>query len=174
MNRIVLVFCFTLLFFNLRSQHVAGLWVGVFKSDMAKTSATYKFYLQLNQEGNAVWGVYTSGDSDIEKASCACRVTIVKSKRDSSDLMMFNDKVIAHKIAKSTCEALIYLHGNFSAESDTQYLSGKWYGIYRSIYRSDGASGDFSLVRVTNTNSEYINRYFPDLKKLIKTKNKYE
>jgi hypothetical protein len=151
------------------------LWVGVLRSDMPKNSRYYKLFLQLNQSGKAVWGIYTSGDndsaSDITKANCACKVSSINGSRKDG-IQLYRDKVIAHTIPLSTCEALVSFSLRQSNNHDTIYLKGTWTGIYRSAFRKDDASGEISLIKISDSQSEYINQYFPDLEKWIENVNK--
>jgi hypothetical protein len=158
------------------AQDYSGLWVGVLRSDMGKQSQHYKFFIQLNQSGKAVWGVYTSGSgdsaSDIHKANCACRVSSINGNK--KEIHLYRDNVIAHSIPLSTCEALVFFSLQQANLHDTIFLKGTWTGVYRSIYRKDEASGEISLVKISDVQSEYINQYFPDLEKWIKKVNKSE
>jgi hypothetical protein len=157
------------------AQDYSGLWVGLLRSDMPKNSHHYKLFLQLNQSGKAVWGVYTSGNddsaSDIMKANCACRVSSINGSRKEG-IQLYRDKVIAHTISLSTCEALVSFSLRQSNNHDTIFLKGTWTGIYRSAFRKDDASGEVSLIKISDASSAYINQYFPDLEKWIKKVNK--
>lgn len=87
---------------------------------------------------------------------------------------LYRDKVIRHSIPLSTCEALVFFSMRQSNLHDTIFLKGTWTGVFRSIYRKDDASGEISLVKISDAQSEYINQYFPDLEKWIKKVNKGE
>lgn len=158
--------------FGLFAQNFAGTWIGVWNDDMSNPRSPVRFSMQLQQAGRAVWGIYTTGESyTIEHAQCACRINAQMGKKDKSFADLYKDGVISSQIAETTCDFVVNLETNYLEKEGKKYLTGKWFGNTPSSRRSDGASGDFTVVKVSDSLNIDVNKYFPKLDKLIEKAN---
>ena len=161
-----------ILSFTLAAQEYAGTWIGVFNDDMSSPRRTSRFAIQLQQKGRAVWGVYTTGENlTIKHAQCACTINAQLGKKDRNSIDFYKDGLISSQIAETACDFVTNLEAKFIKKDAKEYLAGKWFGNVPSSGRSDGASGDFTVMKISDTINIDINSYFPKLQKLIEKAN---
>ena len=159
--------------FSASAQEYSGTWVGVFNSYTSNSVPRIShFSMQLQQEGKAVWGVYTTGDvMTIQKADCACRVNGQLGKSKNA-LVLYKDGVIQSTISEETCDIVNYLEMQFVQKANQTYLTGKWFGNNTNSSNPDGASGNFSVQKVSDSVNINVSSYFPKLKKLVEKANR--
>ena len=161
-----------LLNLSLVAQDYSGTWVGVLNDDMSSPRRISRFALQLQQRGRAVWGVYTTGENlTIKHAQCACTINAQLGKKDRTSVDLYKDGLISSQIAETACDFVTNLEAKYLKKDDKEYLAGKWFGNVPSSRRSDGASGDFTVVKISDTINVDINSYFPKLERLIEKAN---
>ena len=154
------------------SQNYSGTWIGVFNDDMGSQRKIVRFAFQLQQKGRAVWGVYTSGENlTIKYAQCACTVNAQLGKKNRTSIDFYKDGLISSQISESACDFVVNLEANYIQKDAKEYLAGKWFGNATSSKRSDGASGDFTVMKISDTVNIDVNSYFPKLDKMIEKAN---
>lgn len=154
------------------SQEYSGTWKGKFHSDMYSLRRTFDFTIQLQQNGRAVWGTYSTGSG--KETDCLCTITGQLPKKDRSALITYRDKVIEYPESKLLCEFMYFLELNYKKIQGKEFLTGKWFGQTSSRYRGDDASGSFVVEKVSTRVSFPSSEYFPKLDQMINKYNKGE
>ncbi len=164
-----------LLLINLSAtaQNYSGTWVGLFNTyTTASIRRSFHFYMHLQQAGRAVWGVYTTGESsELKKADCTCRVSGQVSKSNKASITLNKDGIISTTISDELCDNVNYFEVKFVEKDNHTYLAGNWFGNSTNVTLAGGASGNFSIVKVSDTVDIDVNSYFPKLNKLIEKAN---
>ena len=118
------------------------------------------------------YGVYTSGENlTVKKAQCACTITAQLGKKNRTSVDLYKDGLISSQIAETACDFVTNLEANYLQKDSKEYLTGKWFGNVPSSKRSDGASGDFTVMKISDSINVDVNSYFPKLGKLIEKEN---
>lgn len=163
---------FLLISASVTAQEYAGTWIGNFNTYSANSRRTFHFSLQLQQEGRAVWGVYTTGDNmKFDKADCVCRVSGQLGKNNKISITLNKDGVIQGTMSEEACDQVNYLEAKFEEKDNKITLSGSWFGNSSNVALAGGASGTFSSQKVSDTAIADVNKYFPKLKKMIEKAN---
>jgi hypothetical protein len=158
-----------------QTENIAGKWEGVLVINTSpfnnfKSERVLNFTVQLNQNENVVWGVYSNGESvAFDSCECAGKLTSKLSKKSNSSIMIYYDGVVSHnKIPVDICNSLHYLQANYTKEGEEEFLTGKWYTSQPNGLADDGASGSFILQRINTVADIDVDQYFPRLAQLIK------
>jgi hypothetical protein len=172
MKRQTLFFLLLLISFCSVAQipNLEGKWKGVITLDTGQNHQIIKFTVQFRQSGNAVWGIYSRGkDAQINSADCTGRLTAgINNKRDST-IQIFQDGIEGNKIPLDMCFYLNFLEADYSKDENTEHLKGRWFGNpIAKRYGSDMASGTFQLEKISPVADMEVDKYFPNLARLIK------
>ena len=160
-----------------QTQNLEGKWKGVLTLDTGQNRQTHQeiaFSIQFRQSGNAVWGIYARGkDALINSADCTGRLTAgINNKRDST-IQIFQDGIEGNKIPLDMCFYMNFLEADYSKDENTEHLKGRWFGNpIAKRYGSDVASGTFQLEKVSPVTDIDVDKYFPNLARLIKKFNR--
>ena len=156
-----------------QTQNLEGKWKGVITLDTGQNRQNHQeiaFSVQFRQSGNAVWGIYARGrDALINSADCTGRLTAgLNNKRDST-IQIFQDGIEGNKIPLDLCFYMNFLEADYSKDGNTEHLKGRWFGnpIVKR-YGSDAASGTFQLEKISPVTDIEVDKYFPNLARLIK------
>ncbi|MEK7225008.1 MAG: hypothetical protein AAB221_04925, partial [Bacteroidota bacterium] len=154
-----------------QTQNLEGKWKGVITMD---TSGYYKqvitFSVQFRQSGNAIWGIYVKGNDPVKNtADCTGRLTAGLNNKNGSVIKIFQDGIEKNNIPLDLCLYMNFLEADYSKEENAEYLKGKWFGNpnYRR-YGVDRASGSFQLEKTSPVVDIEVDKYFPNLARLIK------
>jgi hypothetical protein len=168
---------FLLLFISLcglaQHQNLEGKWKGVLTLDTGQNRQArqeIEFSIQFRQSGNAVWGIYVRGkNADIYSADCTGRLTAGLGNNRDSTIQIFQDGIEENKIPLDLCSYMNFLEADYSKDENTEHLKGRWFGnpIARR-YGSDVASGTFKLEKISPVADIEVDKYFPNLARLIK------
>jgi hypothetical protein len=153
-----------------QTQNLEGKWKGVLTLDTGQNHQEIEFSVQFRQSGNAVWGIYARGkDALINSADCTGRLTAgINNKRDST-IQIFQDGIEGNKIPLDMCFYLNFLEADYSKDENTEHLKGRWFGNpIAKRYGSDMASGTFQLEKISPVTDIEVDKYFPNLARLIK------
>ena len=159
-----------------QTQNLEGKWKGVLTLDTGQSRQTHQeieFIVQFRQSGNAVWGIYVRGNNTGKKtADCTGRLTAGINNKKDSTIQIFQDGIEANKIPLDLCFYMNFLEADYSKNENTEYLKGRWFGnpILKK-YGSDAASGTFQLEKISPVTDIEVDKYFPNLARLIRRYN---
>lgn len=172
MNIQKLTLFFILISASATAQEYAGTWIGNFNTYSANSRRSFHFSLQLQQQGRAVWGVYTTGDNmQFDKADCVCRVSGQLGKNNKTVITLNKDGVIQGTMSEEACDQVNYLEAQYLEKDNKISLSGSWFGNNSNVALAGGASGTFMAQKVSDSAIVAIDKYFPKLKKMIEKSN---
>ena len=156
-----------------KAQDYSGTWVGFFNTFTSSSILrSIHFSIQLQQRGRAVWGIYTTGESmTIKKADCTCRLSGQLSKSNKSIVTLNKDGIIQATVSEEICDFVNYFEVKFLEKANQTYLTGNWFGNSTNIAMPGGASGNFSVQKVSDTVNVDVSSYFPKLNKMIEKAN---
>jgi hypothetical protein len=153
-----------------QTQNLEGKWKGVLTLDTGLTHQEIVFNVQFRQSGNAVWGIYVRGkNTDIKSADCIGRLTAgIKNKTDST-IQIFQDGIEENKIPLDMCVYINFLEAYYSKNENTEYLKGRWFGNFiNKRFGFDVPSGTFQLEKINLVTDIDVDKYFPNLARLIR------
>jgi hypothetical protein len=162
--QIISFYCFA------QTQNLEGKWKGVITLDTGQTHLEMAFSVQFRQSGNAVWGIYVKGnDIGMNTPDCTGRLITGLNNKSGSSINIFQDGIEENNIPLDLCQYLNFLEADYSKDENTEHLKGRWFGnsIARR-YGTDVASGSFHLEKVSPVADIDVDKYFPNLARLIK------
>ncbi len=172
MKRQILFLLLSLICFSSLSQtqNLEGKWTGVLTIDTGQIHQETTFSVQFRQSGNAVWGIYVRGnETGINRADCTGRLTTGLHSKSGSSIIIFQDGIEENKIPLDLCLYLNFMEAEYSIEENTAFLKGRWFGQpIDKRYGSDRASGTFRLEKVNPVADIDVDKYFPNLARLIR------
>jgi hypothetical protein len=120
-----------------------------------------------------VWGIYARGmDTVINSADCTGRLTAGLSNKRGSTIQIFQDGIEENKIPLDLCFYMNFLEADYSKDENTEHLKGRWFGSpIAKRFGSDVASGTFQLKKISPVTDMEVDKYFPNLARLIKKLN---
>ena len=153
-----------------QSPNLEGKWKGVITLDTGQIHQEIAFSVQFRQSGNAVWGIYARGkNAVINSADCTGRLTAGLNDKKNSIIQIFQDGVEGNKIPLDLCFYMNFLEAEYSNAENTEHLKGRWFGNFiDKRYGADRASGTFQLEKVSAVTDIEVDKYFPNLARLIK------
>ena len=156
-----------------QTPNLEGKWKGVITLDTSQNRQNHEeiaFVVQFRQSGNAVWGIYTRGkNAVINSADCAGRLTAGLDNKSNSTIEIFQDGVEGNKIPLDLCFYMNFLEADYSKDENTEHLKGRWFGNpIAKRFGSDIASGTFQLEKISPVTDIEVDKYFPNLARLIK------
>lgn len=171
--RTVISLLFILVTLSGSAQDYSGTWIGFFNSyNAASVRKSVHFSLLLQQRGRAVYGIYTTGDSmSIKKADCTCRISGQLGKTNKSMLTLNKDGIIQSTVSEEICDFVNYLEIQFLQKGQQEYLTGSWFGNATNVTMAGGATGNFSVQKISDTVMVDVGSYFPKLAKMIEKSN---
>ncbi|MES2329293.1 MAG: hypothetical protein V4539_06785 [Bacteroidota bacterium] len=168
-----LLFLLTMIFFvtALSAQDITGTWGGVFYAPRKNVSFPYFFFLDIQQKGKTVWGVYSTGDSSVSNSySCLTSVSATLSKKPGALIDLYKEKVEDFDkkgMSRDICNFVNRLGMHYFIEDGIEYITGKWYSESSGGSAGDGAGGAFVLHRIAASPTRNIDQYFPKLERMI-------
>jgi hypothetical protein len=172
MKRQILLFLLLLtsLFSFAQTQNLEGKWKGVLTLDTGQIHQEIAFSIQFRQSGNAVWGIYVRGKNVlINSADCTGRLTAGLDDKNNSTIKIFQDGIEGNNIPLDMCSFMNFLEADYSKDENTEYLKGRWFGnSINKRFGFDFASGTFRLEKVSPVTDIEVDKYFPNLARLIK------
>ena len=156
-----------------QTQNLEGKWKGVMTLDTSQNRQSQQeiaFSVQFRQSGNAVWGIYERGkNAVINSADCTGRLTAGLNDKKNSTIIIFQDGIEANKIPLDLCFYMNFLEADYSKDENTEHLKGRWFGNpIAKRFGSDVASGTFHLEKISPVTDMEVDKYFPNLARLIK------
>jgi hypothetical protein len=155
-----------------KAQNLEGKWKGILTIDTGSTAffkRSFEFSIQLKQTGKAVWGIYVRGtDTSVKHADCMGRLTAGLADNRDSAFTLFNDGTESGYMTDEMCQFLYYMQAEYFKDEQGEYLSGKWFGTYSSRFGNSSPGGIFYLEKVSPVPDTNVDKYFPDLAKLIR------
>jgi hypothetical protein len=155
-----------------QAQNLEGKWKGVLTIDTGSTGfnkRSFEFNIQLKQTGRAVWGIYVRGsDTTVKNADCMGRLTAGLVDKKDSAFTLFNDGTESGNLGFDVCNIFYSMQAAYSKDEQGEYLSGKWFisGIIK--YDFTLPAGKFVLEKVSPEPDINVDKYFPDLTRLIR------
>ncbi len=159
-----------------QTQNLEGKWEGVMTLDTSQNRQYHQeiaFSVQFRQSGNAVWGIYERGKKAvINSADCTGRLTAGLDDKRNSTIVIFQDGIEGNKIPLDLCFYMNFLEADYSKDENTEHLKGRWFGNpIAKRFGSDMASGTFQLKKISPVADMEVDKYFPNLARLIKKYN---
>ena len=167
------IFFFLLLltsFFSFaQTQNFEGKWKGLLTIDTGNYRREFEFNIQLKQTGRAVWGIYMRGtDAAVKNADCVGRLTAGLTVKENSAFTLFNDGTESGNMTFEMCQFFYSMQAEYFKDRQGEYLSGKWFGTYSSRYGYSSPAGIFKLEKVSLVPDIDVDKYFPNLARMIK------
>jgi hypothetical protein len=156
-----------------QTQILEGKWKGIITLDTGQSRQNHQeieFNIQFRQSGNAVWGIYTRGkNAVINSADCTGRLTASLGDKRNSTIQIFQDGIEENKIPLDLCFYLNFLEADYSIDENAEHLKGRWFGNpIAKRFGSDVPSGIFQLEKISPVTDIDVDKFFPNLARLIK------
>jgi hypothetical protein len=156
-------------------QNFEGKWKGIITIDTGSTAfyqRSFEFNVQLKQTGRAVWGIYMRGtDSTVKNADCMGRLTAALTDEKKPAFTLLNDGTESGNLTFQMCNFFYSMQAEYSKDGQGEHLSGKWFSTDIIKYDYSLPAGRFVLEKVSSVPDTNIDKYFPNLARLIRKLN---
>lgn len=158
-----------------QTETLDGKWEGVITLDTSSFQQVQvlSFTVQLRQSGKAAWGIYTRGNDTVRQTSECTGKLIIRLKDENEIIRIYQDGVEANRIAYDLCMYMNFLDAVYLRGDDNEeLLQGRWFGNMGNKGGVDGTAGRFYLKKIKTSTDTDVDKYFPNLAKLIRRFNR--
>ena len=157
-----------------QTENLEGKWKGYITLDTSGFQQVIEFGVQFRQSGKAVWGIYIrGGDTVFNSADCTGKLIARLDDKDNSVITIYQDGVESNHIPLAMCSYLNILEAIYSKEEGVEFLKGRWFSEPGSRLGLEGAAGRFRFEKVSPVPDIEVDKYFPNLSRLIKKFNNH-
>jgi len=150
------------------------MWGGIFVSNVTRVERKFYVFLELKQQGRAVWGIYNTTDSNNNQSvNCLCTISGSLPRKKGAFLDLSKESVVMNRsVSYAVCDLVSRLNLHYLTKDSVDYITGKWYAgtdIPGRQHPVEGdADGSLVLQRISGQMVWNADQYFSNLDKIIK------